>query len=278
MPDLRPRDVTPAPLRLAAALALVLSLLAPAARGDVFVLRGGDRITGKPILEGKRTFKVRTPYGTLTIPRAEVDRILRADGREELVNPEPSPAQSPEPAGRRARLILIVTGKTFWRAWDPRGSPDPTLRLEVSLDEEVVATYVDATTDPDIPGAVVNSFSFAPEDLSAAGGDDALVLAPEPRPGRIALKIDVPPSEAPQRLRVSYQSREGPEEEKAWRDLAVGSAHVELRPEAPTFVRIDQDRGRMEFSGFPRRRMKHVETFRLDLRPESDPAASPLTP
>ena len=269
---------------LALALALALAILAPAVCADVFVLRGGDRITGKPLLEGKRSFKVQTPYGVLTIPRAKVDRILRADGTEQLVNPEPEPVNTVAtlPAARRARLILIITGKTFWQAWDPKSGADPTLRLEVSLDEEVVATYVDAKTDPDIPGALVNAFSFASGDVAVIAGENALVLPPEPRPGRIALKIDVPASEAPRRLRIAYQASEGPAEEKAWRDLATGATDVELRRGAPTFVRVSQDRGRMEFGGFPRKRMKYVETFKVELSPEHGPehdeAEPPLTP
>jgi len=262
--------------------ATAFSLVAPAARADVFILRGGDRITGKPVVEGKRSFKVQTPYGLLTIPRAKVDRIVRTDGSEVLVNPEPAPeaAAARGREARRARLILIITGKTFWYAWDPKTSPapDPTLRLEVSLDEEVVATYVDAKTDPDIKGAVVNAFSFAAEDVAVAAGQRVLVLPPEPRPGRIALKIDVSLVAAPRRLRLAYQASEGPAEDKAWRDLATGSVDVELRAEAPTFVRVDQDRGRMEFSGFPRRRMKYVETFRIALSPEHAEVEAPSTP
>jgi len=269
-----------APLRLAAGLGvgLALWLLAPALRADVFILHGGDRITGKPVLEGKRSFKVQTPYGVLTIPRAKVDRILRADGTEQLVNPDPVVTVATLPASRRARLILIITGKTFWQAWEPKGSPDPTLRLEVSLDEEVVATYVDAKTDPDIPGAVVNAFSFAADDVAVITGEQALVLPPEPRPGRIALKIDVAAREAPRRLRIAYQASEGPAEEKVWRDLATGATDVELRAESPTFVRVDQDRGRMEFSGFPRRRMKYVETFKVELSRDHAEVEPPLTP
>jgi hypothetical protein len=259
-----------------------LFLVVSAVRADVFILRGGDRITGKPVTEGKRSFKVQTPYGLLTIPRAKVDHIVRPDGTEVPVNPEPAPgaAASPERETRRARLIVIITGKTFWYAWDPKTSPapDPTLRLEVSLDEEVVATYVDAKTDPDIKGAVVNTFSFAAEDVAVAAGENVLVLPPEPRPGRIALKMDVPLVEAPRRLRLAYQASEGPAEEKAWRDLATGSTDIELRPEAPTFVRVNQDRGRMEFGGFPRKRMKYVETFKLDLSPEHAEVEPPPTP
>jgi hypothetical protein len=258
-------------------------LVGSAARADVFILRGGDRITGKPVVEGKRNFKVQTPYGLLTIPRAKVDHIVRPDGSEVPVNPAPAPeaAAAPEREPRRARLILIITGKTFWEAWDPKTNPapDPTLRLEVSLDEEVVATYSDAKTDPDIKGAMVNSFSFAAEDVAVAAGERVLVLPPEVRPGRIALKMDVPLVDAPaRRLRLAYQASEGPAEEKAWRDLASGSTDIQLRAEAPTFVRVDQDRGRMEFSGFPRKRMKYVETFKLDLTPEHAEVEAPLTP
>jgi hypothetical protein len=274
--------------RVLAPFLFAVSLTAASAHGDVFVLRGGDRITGKPVLEGKRTFKVQTPYGVLTIPRAKVDRILRPDGTEVLVNPETAEAVAAREAAsaRRARLILIITGKSFWQAWDPKASPapDPTLRLEVSLDEEVVATYSDARTDPDIPGALVNTFSFGAEDVAVAAEERVLVLPPEPRPGRIALKMDVPPASLPRRLRLAYQVSEGPPEDRVWRDLVTGAIEVELKDEAPTFVRVDQDRGRMEFGGFPRRRMKFVETFKLELRPERPDdgapaeAEPPLTP
>jgi len=263
--------------------ALALALAASSARPDVYILRGGDRITGEPVLEGKRSFKVKTPYGVLTIPRSKVDRVIRPDGTELAVNPEPAVPKRVEtvatlPEGRRARLILIITGKTFWQAWDPKaGHHDPTLRFQVALDEEVVATYVDAKTDPDIPGAMVNSFSFGAEDVVFSAGEKALVLPPEQRPGRIALKIDVPAREAPRLLRVAYQGMEDAED-AAWRDLAAGSVDVELRAERPTFISIAQERGKMEFSGFPRRRMKNVETFALELTPERAEPEAPLTP
>jgi len=268
----------------ALAVALALGLAASSARPDVYVLRGGDRITGEPLLEGKRSFKVKTPYGVLTIPRSKVERVIRPDGTEQVVNPEaasPKPVETVAtlPSARRARVILIITGKTFWQAWDPKGGHhDPTLRFQVSLDEEVVATYVDAKTDPDIPGAMVNSFSFAAEDAVFMAGAKALVLPPEQRPGRIALKIDVPARETPALLRVAYQGMEGTPEDTAWRDLVAGSIDVALRAEAPTFISVAQDRGKMEFTGFPHRRMKNVETFRLELLPERAEPEAPLTP
>jgi hypothetical protein len=261
--------------------ALALGLLAASTRADVYILRGGDRITAEPVLEGKRSFKVKTPYGVLTIPRSKVERVIRPDGTEKVVNPEPAPSPKPVetvatlPQTRRARLILIITGKTFWQAWDPKaGHHDPTLRMQVTLDEEVVATYVDARTDPDIPGAMVNAFSFAPEDVVFSAGEKALVLPPEQRPGRIALKIDVPAREGLRLLRLAYQGTDEPEG-NAWRDLVAGSIDVELQAEPPIFVRVSQERGNMEFSGFPRKRMKNVETFKLELVPEREEPEAP---
>jgi hypothetical protein len=264
---------------------LAVGLLAASARAEVFVLRDGDRVTGQVLVEGKRSFRVKTPYGVLNIPRTKVERIIRPDGKEQVLNPEPAATPKPVetvatlPQGRRARLILVITGKTFWQAWDPKaGHRDPTLRLQVTLDEEVVATYVDAKTDPDIPGAMVNSFSFAADDVVFMAGKEALVLPPEQRPGRIALKIDVPAREAPRLLRLAYQGLDSPAEDQAWRDLVAGSVDVELRAETPTFVGIDQDRGRMEFSGFPRKRMKNVDSFRVEPTVQRGEPEAPLTP
>jgi hypothetical protein len=43
---------------------------------------------------------------------------------------------------------------------------------------------------------------------------------------------------------------------------------VAVRPDATAVVQVRQARGRMEFSGFGRRRMKNVDTFRIELKPE----------
>lgn len=232
---------------------------------DVFVLIEGDRITGKAVQKGKKSVTVQTAYGRLLIPRARIQKIVRDDGSEEVANPEPPPTP-------RSRLIFVVLGKTFWQAWNPKDSAavDPSLRLEIRLDEEIVATYLDAKPDPeDIPGALVNAFSFTPAEVVAEAGTGAAVLTPEVRPGRIVLKVDVPVGPAgPRKLRLAYQVNDGSSAEPAWRDLIEATAGAELRTEGPTFFQVRQDRGRMEFSGFPRKRMKNVETFHLELSPE----------
>jgi hypothetical protein len=63
---------------------------------------------------------------------------------------------------------------------------------------------------------------------------------------------------------VAEPSAAGP----SFRDVADASLDETLRAEAPTFVQVRQDRGRMEFSGLLRKRMKHVETFRLEAKSE----------
>ena len=264
------------PRRRALGLGLALGLatvLTPAAmvHGDVFVLVNGDRITGKSLSEGKRSFRIQTPYGRLVVPRAKIARIVRADGQEVVLNAPATPSPTPTPPSP-VRLILVVTGKSFWNAWSKGDAEtqDVTLRLQVSLDEEPIATYVDqAADDQEIRGALVNTFTFSPEEVTLAPAPDATLLAPETRPGRIVLKIALPPGPPrTSRLRLAYQINEGSADEPAWRDAASGATEVQLHRDKPLLVDVHQDAGRVEFSGFPRRRMRNVETFQITLQAE----------
>lgn len=258
--------------RLATA-ALGLALWPAAATADVFHLKDGDRISGRIASRRKTSYLVKTPYGSLTLPKSKIVKVVHDDGTEEVLNPPEPPPATPEPPPPPVRLILVITGQTFWHAWDPpKGTAvDPTLRLQVSLDEAPVATYTDAHEDPeDLPRALVNTFSFAPEDVVATASGEAQVLPPEARPGRIVLKIDLPPQMSRRhRLRMSYQVNEGAEAEPSWRDAAEAALELEVREGLATFVHVRQDRGRMEFSGLMKRKMKNVETFRIEVRAES---------
>jgi hypothetical protein len=188
-----------------------------------------------------------------------------------VATPEPAP---PRPVAR-PRLVIVIQGQTFFHAWagNDAAKIDPSLRLEVRLDEEAIASWVDVKTDPEIKGVVLNSFSFAPEDISSFAGRGVELAPPEVQPGRAVLKIGLAPQTARRRLRIAYQINDGDAEHPAWHDQAEGSTDVDLRPDAPTIVQVHQDRGQMEFSGFLglgilHRRMKRVETFRIDLRTE----------
>jgi hypothetical protein len=241
------------------------------ARADVYVLVDGDRITGKTLLKASKSYRVQTVYGRLVIPRSKVERIVHEDGSEEKVNAPEAPPPPPTPP---LRLVLVITGKSFWYAWDPpKGTGvDPSLRLELRLDEETIASYLDAKTDPqDLPAAkAINTFSFAPEDVALTAASGAALTNPETRPGRVVLKIDLPLDLAGHhRLRVAYQVNDKTGEEPAWRDVAATTAEVELAESTPAFLQVRQDAGRMTFSGFTHRSMKNVETFKLDARVEA---------
>jgi hypothetical protein len=271
--DVRPRRSTVRPAALGAVLLL---LCLRSARADVFILITGDRITGKPVLTGKRAITVQTPFGRLVIPRARIERIIKPDGTEEVVSGPAIVAATPEPPPRlaprsRSRLVLVVQGQTFFYGWDNKdaGKVDPSLRLEIRLDEETTASWVDAKPDPDeVKGALMNTFSFATEDVAAFAGRGVELSPAEVQPGRATLKIGLPPESAHRRLRLSYQINEGDKEHPAWRDLAQAATDVELRPDERVVVQVRQDRGRMEFSGLTRKRMKNVETFHIELQPE----------
>jgi hypothetical protein len=249
-------------------LAACLVLTAAWARADVYYMTDGDRISGKTLSQASGFYKVDTPYGRVAIPKGRVAKIVHDDGREEVLG---LPAAPPplEPAPAKVRLVLTISGATFFQAWNPKdGVPaDPSLRLEVSLDEEAVASYTDSRTDPEIPGAVVNSFSFGPEDVTLVAGPGATLDRPETRPGRVTLKIDLPAGTAGERrLRFAYQANDGSAESPAWRDLVDTLIHVDLKTDAPTIVEIRQDRGNMEFSGLMHKKMKNVETFRIEAK------------
>lgn len=269
--------------RYVAAAATVAALLAPQASAEVVVLLGGDRYTGKIVSKRKASLVVRTAYGSLTIPRSAVAKIVFEDGHEEEVNGPPPPPPASPPPPPPVRLELAVTGDSFWYAWDPpKGTQvDATLRLAVSVDDETVADYADATLDPgDLPKAVVNSFSFEPGVVTVESRGDAQALPPETRPGRAVLKIDLPPAASGRRrLRFAYQVNDGSPGQPSWRECAAGALELELRDDGPNLVRLSQSRGRMEFSGFLHKKMKQVESFVVEARAADDAGeAAPPAP
>lgn len=246
------------------AVALFLALSLPAL-ADVYTLDDGDRVSGKTLgIEGG-IYKVQTAYGRLAIPRGRILKILRDDGREEILDAAAAAAvAAPPPEAAGPELVLLVSGASFWQAWATKDPAfDPTLRFEVSLDEEPIATYADTKADPDIPGALMNAFGFSPESMTGTAGEGVTVEPPDTRPGRITLRLRLPADRAGERkLRVAYFGRDAAGNE---RELAANSVYVEIKPAAPTFVRVRQDVGRMEYSGFPKKKMKGLETFRIEM-------------
>jgi hypothetical protein len=261
------------PARAIVALVLALGtglLLPPIAGGDVYYMTDGDRISGKTRSESGGIYKVETPYGRVSIPKGRVARIVHDDGREELLSGGVVAPRPESKAGGPVRLVVVVTGATFWQAWNAKeGIPaDPSLRLQLSIDEEPVVSYVDRKIDPDMPGATANSFSFPEAVIVTQGGASGVHAdAPEVRPGRITLKLDLPMKSAGEHsFRVSYQTNDGTASSPAWRDLTGTAIHVDFKTDGPNVLEIHQDRGDMEYSGLFHKKMKNVETFRIEAR------------
>ncbi|HXY38036.1 MAG TPA: hypothetical protein VEQ10_00110 [Vicinamibacteria bacterium] len=251
----------------------------PSGPPDVVQLTNGDQVSGHVVGSITRRVRLQTPYGLLVIPRASVARIQRGDGSVELVSapaPEkPKEAPPPPPAPEPARLHLVIRGDTFWQAWDPKAAPaDPSLRLEVSLDDRPVASYVDSTLDPeDLPKAVVNSFVFSPEALAVHVTEGVVAGPPVVVPGEIGLPLRVPADLAGvHRLRLSYEVDDGTTAAPQWRELVTGSSEIVLSAGGTTVVKVVQSRGTMEYS---HKRMHNVETFSARVAPETARAAVP---
>lgn len=246
------------------ARALLLVALAASADDQVTLLNG-DRISGRIVSKGRRTLRLQTPHGVLVIGLDKIDHLRRADGTEEALAAPPKPAPTPVPAPPTVKLVLAISGKTFWQAWDAPATPaDPTLRLELRVDDLTMAVWSDPKVDEgEIAKAVVNSFSFTPDALRTSGVPGIKALPPQVQRGRIQLALELPLALAGNRkLRLAYQANAGTAAAPEWRDLVLLEAPVTLSAEAPNTFRIEQERGHMEYS---KKRMKGVETFALAL-------------
>jgi hypothetical protein len=243
-------------------LLAVLALLAgvPTLGGDAIIFTNGDRISGKIVAKGTKRIKLRTPYGRLEVPRTEIERLIWDDGREEVLN------VPPEPPPPKIDLVLLVGGHTFWRAWNPDFAPaDPSLRLVVRLDGEEMVAYSDVNMDPeDLKGALVNSFVFSSERLFVSSGEGVKVAPPEVAGGKIRLALELPEELVGERwVELAYQVNDGTPRYPEWRDVVQAGTPADLTPESPTHIRLEQDRGLMEYED---KAMRHVETFRAVAR------------
>jgi len=259
--------------RLSAVIALVL--VAAYASADMVVLTNGDRVTGKVVGSVAKRVRLQTPYGVLVIPAEKVDRIERDDGTEQVLRPAPAP--TPTPAPTPLGLLLVVSGASFWHAWDPKAAPeDPSLRLEIRVDDSVVASYTDVNLDPeDLPKAIVNSFVFSPERLFVSSGEGVSAASPSLVESEIRLEIRLPPKFTGLRqLRIAYQLNDAGSAAPRWRDVVVADLALTLEAGEQVNVRVQQDRGTMEYGRKGLRalgQMRGVETFRATL--EAQPAS-----
>ena len=234
-------------------------------------LLNGDRLTGTIASESKTSLRVKLPFASILIPKNSIERLSR-DGKEEILHESREQVTVVAPAPRvpavpTAHLVLVLTGASFWQAWDRKDAPvDPTLRLHIRIDEAEVAAWADGTLDPrDLPGAVVNTFAFTGDEAGLAA-PHVLLSPPEVQPGRVVLRVDVPRVVGEnRRVSVTYQVNEGSVENPAWRDVVMATSTLTLRGDGPTPIQLRQTRGQMEFA---RKHMREVESFRIEISTE----------
>jgi hypothetical protein len=234
-------------------------------------LLNGDRLTGTIASESKTAIRVKLPFASILVPKSQIERLSR-NGKEEILHEARQQVTVVAPAPRgpavpTAHLVLVLTGASFWQAWDRKDAPvDPTLRLHIRIDEAEVAAWADGTLDPrDLPGAVVNTFAFTGDEAGLAA-PHVLLSPPEIQPGRVVLRVDVPGVVGEnRRLSVTYQVNEGSVENPAWRDVVMATSTLTLRGDGPTPIQLRQARGQMEFT---RKRMRDVESFRIEISAE----------
>ena len=234
-------------------------------------LLNGDRLTGTIASESKTSIRVKLPFASILVPKSRIERLSR-DGKEEILHESREQVTVVAPAPRvpavpTAHLVLVLTGASFWQAWDRKDAPvDPTLRLHIRIDEAEVAAWADGTLDPrDLPGAVVNTFAFTGDEAGLAA-PHVLLSPPEVQPGRVVLRVDVPRVVGEnRRLSVTYQVNEGSVENPAWRDVVMATSTLTLRGDGQTPIQLRQTRGQMEFA---RKHMREVESFRIEISTE----------
>ncbi len=259
-----------------ASLLLLLAAPGVVARADVLTLANGDRVTGNVVSKTSKRFRLQTPYGLLVLPRDAVVRIQHDDGTvEELKAPAPAPTPTPPPPPEPARIHLVIAGDSFWQAWDPKAAPpDPSLRLAVRLDARELATYTDATLDPeDLPKAVVNSFVFSPDKLAIRAAEGIVAGPPVVVPGEIGLPLKLPGQLAgPHTLILAYQLNDGTTSAPQWHDVVTATADLTLEAGKASVLRLQQSRGSMEYK---RGKMRGVETFGAMLLAVAEKPAAP---
>jgi hypothetical protein len=243
----------------------VLALSPRPASAETLLLDNGDRISGRILSRDESVVRIETPFGQLRVPRSRIVRLIGAGDT-------PAPRGAAAAPEGRILLDLTIVGQAFWQARESvqLRSQDNTLRFELRLDGALLAAYEDYTLDPgEIRRAAVNVFSFRPREARAISAKGVKLSPAASHPGRVTLQLTLPPATAGRRrLTVSYlggSSADGTREV-----LSFAALDLLLREGTPCRLSLSQRRGEMEFAGWPRRRMRGIDTFALSLRELTD--------
>lgn len=243
---------------------------------------------------------IKTAYGRLVIPKADLDRVVYEDGKAPAepggvkldAPPAPAPPRPPTPrigppvrlvASQRPLVTLEIRGRSFWYAFQG-SSADPRIRLRLFLAGKQIAELVDAKPDTVDGTTLYNSFTFSPSESQVTTTAEGYRCAVEEAvDGKVVLRIELPdrpildkPGDA-RELQMLYQVNEGTQDLPRWVDAVSRAFPIQVRNGKHTQIVLQQDASGLDFGGLMRKKMKNVESFNvsvlsLDLR---DRAAEP---
>ncbi|MGH9336292.1 MAG: hypothetical protein ACRD21_21355, partial [Vicinamibacteria bacterium] len=249
------------------------------AAAEVIRLNNGDVIHGTLVAANNTEVRLKTPYGELTIPKKDIDRI-DYEGSGGGGDPAPERPRVTSTAGPvsgstaatgdrdRAALRLQILGRSFWYAFDspPEAPRDASIRLRVYVGSDRACTFVDAKPDTVDGVTLYNSFTFSPTDSqlveSLEGYDCRVEKAGD---GAVVLRVGLSPgsSSGLQTVRMLYEVNEGTARISRWIDAVSRSFSVQVAPGKEAVVLLEQNADALEYTGFFKKTMKNVELFQL---------------
>jgi hypothetical protein len=266
-------------------------LLGGYAAAEIIYLKNGDVVHGTVSGATTRQITLQTPYGKLTIPKKDIQRIEYEGGTpSKPAAPEAAEkpaAKAPEPdippaKPSRALVSLEIRGRAFWYAFEspPDNPADLSIRLRLFLGDGEAAMLLDSKPDTYDGNTYYNSFTFSPTDSRVIRtGDDYECEVVKMDDDRIVIQLELPEKQKEGELlvRMLYQVNEGSKNLPRWNDAVSRAFSVQVEPGKVAHVVLRQDSSGLDYSGMFRKSMKNLESFQLnvlssDLRePETEP-------
>jgi hypothetical protein len=223
-----------------------------------------------------RRITLETPYGRLVIPKKDIQRIDyegeakapdKATGKKETGSGKRKPLLPPPKPGRPV-VSFEIRGTLFWYAFDsPPGDPvDLSIRLRLYVGEIEAATLVDSKPDTVDKNSYYNSFDFSAKGSRIVRrGEGFECRLDEAEKGRAVLVLELPAKhrEGQHLVRMLYQINEGSEGLPRWIDVVSRSFPIQVEAGKESYIILEQDAARLDYSGFFRKSMKNVESFQV---------------
>ncbi len=259
-----------------------LLLICAGAAAEIIHFKNGDTLHGTVVDANVRRVTLETAYGKLTIPKKDIQRIEYEGGEPEDTTEKTSPTSASKPAETKSEadlpivgtsgstVSLDIRGRAFWYAFEsPPDSPtDLSIRLRIFIGEDDAVALLDSKPDTFDANTYYNSFTFSPTDSQVVRtAEDYSCEVREAEDGRVVLTLALPETQRGGQLlvRMLYQINEGSRSIPRWIDAVSRSFSVQIESGKDSYVVLEQDASGLDYTGFFRKSMKNIETFRLNV-------------